>query len=150
MSYIEIFDKVEKKIWSQSTKGVQGQPISNQIYPYNPQNVFGPSRFYLDKSVLDRNVLVLVSHTNRLMWVPGLLGPKPFRPGTPRPGRFGPFSIRDCSARFSGTARPIFFYFLFIFFWGVGAIYCFILSLCGSKQDSRNFIYRDINFQTRK
>ena len=23
--------------------------------------------------------------------VPGLLGPKPFRPGTPRRGRFGPF-----------------------------------------------------------
>ena len=23
--------------------------------------------------------------------VPGLLGPKPFRPGTPRPRRFGPF-----------------------------------------------------------
>ena len=23
--------------------------------------------------------------------VPGLLGPKPFRPGTPRPGRIGPF-----------------------------------------------------------
>ena len=23
--------------------------------------------------------------------VPGLLGPKPFRPGTPRPGRFGQF-----------------------------------------------------------
>ena len=67
MSYIEIFDKVEKKLWSQSTKGVQGQPISNQRYPYNTQVVFGPSRFYLDQNVLDRNVLVLVSHTNRLM-----------------------------------------------------------------------------------
>ena len=64
MSYIEIFDKVEKKLWSQSTKG---QPISNQRYPYNTEDVFGPSRFYLDQSVLDRNVLGLVSHTNRLM-----------------------------------------------------------------------------------
>ena len=45
MSYIEIFDKVEKKLWSQSTKGVQGQPINNQRYPYNTQGVFGPSRF---------------------------------------------------------------------------------------------------------
>ena len=27
-----------------------------------------------------------------MLWVvPGLLGPKPFQPGTPRPGRFGPF-----------------------------------------------------------
>ena len=34
MSYIENFDKVEKKIWSQSTKGVQGQPIINQRYHY--------------------------------------------------------------------------------------------------------------------
>ena len=67
MSYIEIFDKVEKKLWSQSTKGVQGQPISNERYPYNTQDVFGSSRFYLDQSVLDRDVLVLVSHTNRLM-----------------------------------------------------------------------------------
>ena len=45
MSYIEIFDKVEKKVLSQSTKGVQGQPICNQRYPYNTQGVFGPSRF---------------------------------------------------------------------------------------------------------
>ena len=51
--------------------------------------------------------------------VPGLLGPKPFRPETPRPGRFGPFSIRDCSAHLSETARPNFIYFilfLFIFY----------------------------------
>ena len=31
------------------------------------------------------------SISNPLGVVPGLLGPKPFRPGTPRPGRFGPF-----------------------------------------------------------
>ena len=44
MSYIEIFDNVEKKY--QSTKGVQGQPISNQRYPYNIRDVFGPSRVF--------------------------------------------------------------------------------------------------------
>ena len=40
------------------------------------------------------------------------------------PGLLGPdvsahFSIRDCSAHFSGTARPIFFIF-YLSFWGGG------------------------------
>ena len=59
------------------------------------------------------------------------------------PGLLGPdvsahFSIRDCSAHFSGTARPIYF-----FLGGGGGeegqvivVFC----LCASKQDSRNFI----------
>ena len=40
------------------------------------------------------------------------------------------FSIRDCSAHFSGTARPIFFLFIF----GGGAISCFILFVCIKNQ----------------
>ena len=46
---------------------------------------------------------------------------------------FGPdvsahYSIRDCSAHFSGTARPILIFYLFIllFIFG-GGIYCFII-----------------------
>ena len=43
------------------------------------------------------------------------------------PGLLGPdvsahFSIRDCSAHFSGTARPIFFIFLFILFIFFGGV----------------------------
>ena len=57
---------------------------------------------------------------------------------------FGPdvlahFSIRDCSAHFSGTARPIFL-FIYLFFFGGGGQSIVISCLCASKQDSRNFI----------
>ena len=68
MSYIEIFDKVEKKMMVPAHK--RALAISNQRYPcYNTRDVFGPSRFHLDPSVLERNALVLVSgsYTNRLM-----------------------------------------------------------------------------------
>ena len=62
-------------------------------------------------------LLVINSH----FWVPGLLGPKPFRPGTPRPGRFGPFFNPgllgplkwDCSAHFFLFFLSIFFFFFF-------------------------------------
>ena len=43
--------------------------------------------------------------------VPGLLGPKPFGPGLLGLDILAHFSIQDCSAHFSGTARPIFLYF---------------------------------------
>ena len=74
-----------------------------------------------------------------------------FGPGLLGLGVSAHFSIRDCSAHFSGTARPIFFFFFFFFLGGGGAGQFMVLfCLCASKQDSRNFIIRDINFQTRK
>ena len=49
-----------------------------------------------------------------------VLGPKPFRPGTPRPDFSAHFSFRDCSAHFSGTARPFLLFFIYLFLGGGG------------------------------
>ena len=59
----------------------------------------------------------------------------PFGPGLLGPDISAHFSIRDCSAYFSETARPILLliFFFFFFFLGGGygvAIYCFILFMC--------------------
>ena len=56
--------------------------------------------------------------------VPGLLSPKPFRPGTPRPRRFGPFFNPGLLGPLKWD-RSAHFIYLFIF-----AIYCFILLMC--------------------
>ena len=55
---------------------------------------FNPVDTYRDKFTLHLKTIVQLTArcgTCIRSKVPGLLGPKPFRPGTPRPGRFGPF-----------------------------------------------------------
>ena len=70
--------------------------------------------------------------------VPGLLGPKPFRPGTPRPGRFGPFFNPGLLGPLKWDRSAQFFFIIFFLEGREGVIVLFCL--CASKQDSRNFI----------
>ena len=56
--------------------------------------------------------------------------PKTISARTPQPRRFGPFFNPDCSAHFSGTARPI---FLFLGGGGGGG-YIYLFYLCASKK----------------
>ena len=60
-----------------------------------------------------------------------------FGPGLPGPDFSAHFSIRDCSAHFSGTARPIFFYLFFFifyfFFLGGGGEFIVLFCLSASK-----------------
>ena len=53
-------------------------------------------------------------------WVPGLLGPKPFRPGTPRPGRFGPLFHPGLLGPLCWDRSAHFIIIIIFFLWGGG------------------------------
>ena len=72
------------------------------------------------------------------MTVPGLLGPKPFRPGTPRPGRFGPFFDQGLLGQLKWDRSAHFFIYFLGGGGGGGGGGQVIVSfcLCASKQEA--------------
>ena len=102
------------------------------------QHVFTVQRLHLERQLNGCHARFVRAYSrqspDRANWFRDSSAQNHFGPGLLGPDVSAHFSIRDCSAHFSGTARPIFLfiYFIYFFFEG-GGQFLVLFCLCASK-----------------